>query len=697
MPKYISYPQIKIDGDDAPASLMEDILQISVEESLHLPAMFTLVIRNDYFPGREGDELWRYENLLTIGKPVQIGFKSSTTEDADFDDTQQGNILNGEITAIETHFTSGSQAPVVIRGYDVSHRLHRGRYNRSFQNMTDTDIVRQIIGELGITAGTIDESGGPYGFGDPVGYIFQENQTNMEFLRERAARNGFELFVQDGKLHFRKPVAGASLALKWLQEIHSFQVRVTSAEQVDSVEVRAWDYKSKQVIASTKSSQTTQVITDTKQGKGKATSTSFSSTPKMIVVDQPVSSQKESDAIAQALYNELSGEFVYADAKAEGDPRIRPGRVVDLASMGKYSGKYYVTTTRHVYQERFYTTEFSVRGLRGDDLLATLSPRTHLQAGQTLLVGIVTNNKDPKKWGRVRVKLPTLTEAHESNWARVVGAGAGVNRGFDCLPEVNDEVLVAFEHGDIHRPYVIGGVWNGTDAPPEDVDNTISGEGKVRLRTFKTRTGHKLQFVEEDKDTSKAGVYIETIGAHKCHMNDSEKFVEIKTTDGHYVRLDDQNKKIEIKTKGGHKILIDDLNKKLDITTTGGQKLLMNDMTNTITMQAVQKVSISAPMEILLQSGPSSIKLAPAGIELQTAAKLSAQAGGVLDLKSGGAATMKAGAALSLQSGGALSAQSAAAVSVQSGAALNLQAGAAVAIMAAATASMTAPLIRLNC
>ena len=70
-------------------------------------------------------------------------------------------------------------------------------------------------------------------------------------------------------------------------------------------------------------------------------------------------------------------------------------------------------------------------------------------------MGIVTNNKDPEGWGRVKVKFPTLTEEHESNWARVVALGAAKQRGFDCLPEVNDEVLVGFEHGDIHRPYIL--------------------------------------------------------------------------------------------------------------------------------------------------------------------------------------------------------------------------------------------------
>lgn len=443
----------------------------------------------------------------------------------------------------------------------------------------------------------------------------------------------------------------------------------------------------------------------------------------MIVVDRPVFSATEADKIAQAVCDELGGEFVYADAKSDGDPRIQVGKVVKLKEMGKYSGSYYVTETRHLYQERVYTTEFSIRGLRGENKLDRISSAQQLEPGQSLLVGIVSNNQDPKKWGRVRVKFPTLTEEHESNWARVVAIGAGPERGFDCLPEINDEVLVAFEHGDIHRPYVIGGVWNGKDAPPETVDNSVVG-GKVRLRTFKTRIGHKQQFVEEDKDSSKVGIYTETKGAHKFAMNDTEKFIETKTTKGHYVRLDDDKQKIEIKTTGGHQVVLDDQGKKIEIKTSGGhtismddtgkqilikttsgQKITMSDTANNIDMQAVQKISITAPMEIKLTSGPSTVKIAPGGIEMQTPAKISAQATATLDLQSAGTANIKSGSAmsiqsglsLSMQSGAALSAKSAAAVSIQSGASLSLQSGAAATILAGATASMTAPLIRLNC
>jgi phage protein D len=391
---YAAEPTLEIDGKPAPKELMEDILQISVEESLHLPGMFTLVIQNAYLPGKENEKPWQRQDLFAIGKSIKIGFTSSTTESHEFQQEKQDYVLEGEITAMETHFTSGSQAPMIIRGYDVSHRLHRGRYNRSFQNMTDTDIIKKIAREVGIPTGTMDSSGGPHD------YVFQENQTNMEFFRERATRNGFELFVQNGKLNFRKPKKDGSLALKWLTDLNSFRVRVTSAQQVSEVEVRGWDYERKRPIVETANAE--QVITETKNGKGSKTSTSFKGKPpkpKMIVADQPVFTAKEAKKIAQARFNELGGEFVHADAIAEGNAKIRPGQVVELKEMGKYDGKYYVTDTRHLFHERVYKTEFSVRGLRGGDLLTTLSPQTHSQPGQTLLVGLVTDNKDPKGLG----------------------------------------------------------------------------------------------------------------------------------------------------------------------------------------------------------------------------------------------------------------------------------------------------------
>lgn len=540
-PYLLSQPLLKIDGSPAPTEFTKDILKITVEESLHLPAMFTVVLHNNYLPASNdsSNQPWRHRPYLEIGKKVEIGFGNGVTLDPNFRDEKKGYLIKGEITAIDVNFTRRSESHLILRGYDLSHRLHRGRHNRSFQNLTDSDIVKKIAQEVGLEVQA--ESTGA-----ARDYVFQENQTNMELLRELAARQGFELFVQDGVLYFRKPQSQTQLELLWLRDINQFQVRMSSFQQVSAVEVRSWDYANKQPIVETANAEAT--VTETENGKGSEIANRFQTNPKMIVVDQPVFSADEAKRMAQSLCDELGGEFIEAEAKTDGygNPEIRVGRVVDLKDLGNYSGKYYITETRHHYYEKVYSTDFTVRGLRDGSLLSLLTPKTHLQPGQTLIVGIVTNNKDPKGWGRVKVRLPTLTEEHESNWARIVALGAGNKRGFDWLPEVEDEVLVGFEHGDIHRPYVIGGVWNGQDKPPEDVNQSVQG-GKVRLRTIKTRTGHLIQFADEAQSGANEGITIQTAGGHKIHLNDSDRSIEISTSGGQAIRLDDQGQSVTVK------------------------------------------------------------------------------------------------------------------------------------------------------
>lgn len=110
-----------------------------------------------------------------------------------------------------------------------------------------------------------------------------------------------------------------------------------------------------------------------------------------------------------------------------------------------------------------------------------------------LVVGVVTNNQDPDGLARVRLRFPWLNAAEESHWARIAVPMAGKDRGLYCLPEVEDEVLVAFEHGDLRLPYVLGALWNGKDVPPAD-----NGDGKNNLRLIKSRSGHVIRLNDED-------------------------------------------------------------------------------------------------------------------------------------------------------------------------------------------------------
>ncbi len=124
------------------------------------------------------------------------------------------------------------------------------------------------------------------------------------------------------------------------------------------------------------------------------------------------------------------------------------------------------------------------------DLIEDTSPKEHITG---VVIGIVTNNKDPDDLGRVKVKFPWLSDSDESNWARVISPMAGKERGIYFLPEVDDEVLVAFEFGDINMPYVIGSLWNGKDKPPQ-----TNSDGKNNMRIIKSRSGHLIKLDDTD-------------------------------------------------------------------------------------------------------------------------------------------------------------------------------------------------------
>ncbi len=114
-----------------------------------------------------------------------------------------------------------------------------------------------------------------------------------------------------------------------------------------------------------------------------------------------------------------------------------------------------------------------------------------------VVIGIVTNNKDPDGLGRVKLRFPWLSGSTESDWARVATPMAGNGRGLYFLPEVDDEVLVLFERGDVRFPFVIGALWNGKDQAPAG-----NGDGKNALRVIKSRSGHLIRF-DDSKDAPK--------------------------------------------------------------------------------------------------------------------------------------------------------------------------------------------------
>jgi uncharacterized protein involved in type VI secretion and phage assembly len=226
------------------------------------------------------------------------------------------------------------------------------------------------------------------------------------------------------------------------------------------------------------------------------------------------------------------------------------------------------------------------------NILDLLLPEAEAESRQGkiygVVVGVVTNNQDPEKMGRVKVRFPWLNDTDESNWARIATMMAGKDRGTWFLPEVDDEVLVAFGHGDVRCPYVVGALWNGVDTPPRD-----NGDGKNSERVIKSRLGHELTFGDED-------------GKGK---------VEIKTKAGHQLLLDD--------TSGSEKISI--------VDKSGNNKIELDTAANSIAVTGQTKISLKA--QTIEITADTSLTMKGQQVEISADAAATVKSSSMLTLK----------------------------------------------------------------
>jgi len=221
---------------------------------------------------------------------------------------------------------------------------------------------------------------------------------------------------------------------------------------------------------------------------------------------------------------------------------------------------------------------------------------------------IVTNTKDPEKRGRVKLKYPWLDDAVETEWCRTMQFGAGNSYGAMIVPETADEVLVAFEHGDFRRPYVIGSLYNGTDKPLPAIGDVINdSDGKVKKRAFASRLGHTLVF--DDDEQSKSGI----------HLLSADTNFEI------YV--DQKNTKITIDAKSG----------KVEIH--GAQDISIKSDQN-VNIEATQNLTLKGTAGVTIESSANASVKATGQMSVE-GATTAVKGSGTLDLTASGVASLK--------------------------------------------------------
>lgn len=492
-------PRIEIDGSALATNLETLLERVLVDDHLHTPDMFAITFR-------DAERQVLGQAKVKIGSKVKISAPPLGGSSPEL-------LISGEVTGLEAEYDAGGSR-AVVRGYDGSHRLHNGRETQTYRNVKDSDIAQTVAGRHGLQAGTIDDSQ------TTLDHVSQVNVSDWDFLNARAAEIGFEVAVSDGKLDFRKPTPSSNapskgdfrstnpLQLVFGQDLVEFRPRVSAAEQVKEVKVRGWDVKSKQALigsapASTSSAALPSTPSSMSSKVGDRTYT---------VVDRPLSTQSQVDATAKAIVDQIGSAAAEADGIARGNPKLKAGQAVSVSVVADdFVGSYTLTHTRHIFDAHGYRTHFTVSGRQDRSLFGLVSAGSNGRGGgggapiYGVVVGIVTNNDDPDKLGRVKLKFPWLSDNYESDWARITQLGAGPNAGAVFIPEVNDEVLVAFEFGDVRRPYVVGSLYNGKDKP--SVGDALFSGGKVKRSGFVSRQGHRFVFFD---DSGKSGIALIT-------------------------------------------------------------------------------------------------------------------------------------------------------------------------------------------
>jgi phage protein D/phage baseplate assembly protein gpV len=537
------------------------LVSADIETSLWRPASMTLAFRGT-------------RTLVLDTGGIQIGGLISAEMSTG---AEAAPLFLGEVTAVEIDYGPAGNL-TLVRALDLSSRLMRGTLTRAFVDSTASEAVLTLLGEHEVPPGEVTSTAAIYP------QLTQANISSWLFIQQLAAAYGYvaRLSMADGTFTFAPPRSVAEApppAMSFDQPLEPGQLvlglnvlrlraRASAAEQTASVGATGWNPLTGESVRGDWANETTMSRSDDPELNGAALGGLFGA-DLFLDSDRPLASPTAAVARAKALGQELAQATMWIEAECLGNPVLEAGRPITLSMAGlPFDGSYVLTGVRHRYAPGAggYTTWVTVGTRRQDGLLALGGGPTGAIAGAgrlpAIACGRVDNVDDPLRLGRVRVRFEWLGPMYVSTWARTVQPGAGSGRGNLFLPEVGDEVLVAFDRGDPDHPYVLGNLYNSFARP--DPPAQIAG-GLVTNRQIIT-TSHQTISFSDDPDA--LGITMR-VGDETCS-----------------IQLDQTNQRITVKSAG-----------ELVIEAGGMASIKAN---GDLTIQAAGAVSIQADGEAAL-------------------------------------------------------------------------------------------------
>lgn len=499
------------------------LVAAEVDLSMFVPSQFRLVFRGS-----------RDEVLIPSG--LQLATKVNLQVSVDGVPTPL--MTMADVTAVEVDY--GPEGDLtIVKGMDGSHRLMRGSNAMAYPDMTASDVVAMLVAEVGLIP-KVESTSTTYE------WLTQANVSAWVFIQQLAALENYVAYVDSlGMFNFcsaKKPMEAPPPVMDYAQpavlatqltlgdNLLRLRGTIGAAEQVPAVTVLGNNPKENvPVVGLGPNIPSTALSLDPAASVPAVVAGEFEAKPffdSSIPFDDEGAAQNRAMAVAA----DIAGSLAQFEGESVGNPGIAAGEIISLGMVGlPFDGQYLVTAARHVFEGELgrYTTWFTVGGRRDRSMYSLASGSAPMADTRRpnvpgVVTGTVMNNMDPESQGRVQVMFPWLGATYMSPWARTVQLGAGPVGGCLFVPEVGEEVLVAFDRGDMNYPYVIGNLYNGMfkPVPGPELEGPL-----VASRRITTRGLHQILF---DDGPSKMGITIST-GLHTCEikMDDTEQQMTI--------------------------------------------------------------------------------------------------------------------------------------------------------------------------
>lgn len=496
-------PKITTSGGVAlPEDWLENLIQLRVSRAASLMGRATLTFSDIGFQLSASD-------TFSLGTKVTISQPDG------------GTLFKGTVTGVDLEQRPGSAPQLVVVADDDAYKLTRGTRTTTYLQGTYTQALTTLGGTVGITM-QVQEST------LTMEYLLQSG-SDLDFLNAVADRLGYAWWV-DGDSLIVKPLAlGASVATLTLgEDLFEFGVRA-SGLRPSMVSVHGWSPDQQNDVTDQNTAATAGTPPNFISAyTGDSPSSQLSPAPTALTEPRPLTAD-EAKMVATARYGDATSAAIVARGYGFVNSAVKPGVTITVNDAGPASGNYLVTEVEHIYDRAGFLTRFVSGSRRPAGLVDVLGPGSPDPGFQMpgLVVGVVTDNNDPDTAGRVKVRYTGVGAPVESPWARVVTLGGGAARGAVFNPEVNDEVLVGFEHGDTRRPVVIGGLFSKQNTLP--TANDYVAEGKVNFRRIASRKNHLVEFADGEEPTQQhillqlgTATHKLRLGADRCDLEVEE-------------------------------------------------------------------------------------------------------------------------------------------------------------------------------